>query len=122
MKAAALDVDLIDPLVGGYKLQQLMELAGLSVAQAVWRVSPKSGVGNGRVVVFAGPGNNGGDGMVAARHLRMFGFGEVVLVLPVLGNKNELFFEALIKQCEGKNSLSIQIGLECFAFAVSLFL
>jgi NAD(P)H-hydrate repair Nnr-like enzyme with NAD(P)H-hydrate epimerase domain len=44
-----------------------MELAGLSVSQAIYRVHP---IQKGkRILVICGPGNNGGDGMVAARHL-----------------------------------------------------
>jgi hydroxyethylthiazole kinase-like uncharacterized protein yjeF len=51
-------------------VDQLMELAGLSVACAV---AAESSVGS-RVLVLAGPGNNGGDGLVAARHLHHFGY------------------------------------------------
>ena len=56
-------------LFQSFSVDMLMELAGLSVAEAVTHVSPKPG----RVLVFAGPGNNGGDGLVAARHLSHFG-------------------------------------------------
>merc|ERR1740139_1466022 len=45
-----------------------MELAGLSVAEAVYRVLPSS-----NILLVCGPGNNGGDGLVAARHLTHFG-------------------------------------------------
>jgi NAD(P)H-hydrate epimerase len=44
-----------------------MELAGLSVSQALYRLHPLSQ--GKRILVVCGPGNNGGDGMVAARHL-----------------------------------------------------
>lgn len=66
-EAVALDEDLMGPL--GFSVDQLMELAGLSVACAVAdQTTP------GKVLVLAGPGNNGGDGLVAARHLHHFGY------------------------------------------------
>ncbi len=56
----------------GFSVDQLMELAGLSVASAIAEEhSPRT---HRRVLVIAGPGNNGGDGLVAARHLYHFGF------------------------------------------------
>jgi ADP-dependent NAD(P)H-hydrate dehydratase / NAD(P)H-hydrate epimerase len=48
---------------------ELMENAGCAVADAVGRV-----LEGRRVVVVAGPGNNGGDGFVAARHLAERGY------------------------------------------------
>ncbi len=47
---------------------ELMERAGLAVARAVEELTP-----DGRVVVVCGKGNNGGDGLVAARLLRETG-------------------------------------------------
>lgn len=69
----------------GFSVDQLMELAGLSVAQAAAAASPK----RGKVVIIAGPGNNGGDGLVAARHLYHFGYSPLV-VYPKPG-KSALF-------------------------------
>lgn len=57
---------------GGYSIDQLMELAGLSVSQAVYKLHPPSK--GPRVLVACGPGNNGGDGLVAARHLFHYGY------------------------------------------------
>lgn len=47
----------------------LMENAGLRVAEAALVLNPR----HGKVVIVAGPGNNGGDGAVAARHLSRAG-------------------------------------------------
>ncbi|OJJ48304.1 hypothetical protein ASPZODRAFT_14450 [Penicilliopsis zonata CBS 506.65] len=85
--AASLDRDLMDPEIGGWSLDQLMELAGLSVSQAVYRVHPPSKGKN--VLVVCGPGNNGGDGLVAARHLAQYGYTPSVYY-PKEG-KNELY-------------------------------
>jgi NAD(P)H-hydrate epimerase len=56
----------------GFSVEQLMELAGLSVAEAVWHSLPPHT--HKRALVVCGPGNNGGDGLVAARHLYHFGY------------------------------------------------
>lgn len=54
-----------------FSVDQLMELAGLSVAVALTKAYPR-GETHPNVLVCSGPGNNGGDGLVAARHLKMF--------------------------------------------------
>ena len=54
-----------------FSVDQLMELAGLSVAVALTKAYPR-GPSYPNVLVCSGPGNNGGDGLVAARHLKMF--------------------------------------------------
>jgi ADP-dependent NAD(P)H-hydrate dehydratase / NAD(P)H-hydrate epimerase len=57
----------------------LMENAGLAVAREMKRLL--GGVLGRRIVVLVGPGNNGGDGLVAARHLQDWG-AEVHLCMP----------------------------------------
>ncbi|KAH9080288.1 YjeF N-terminal domain-like protein [Lactarius deliciosus] len=61
---------------GAFSLDQLMELAGLACAETL-------------ATVCCGPGNQGGDGLVAARHLGMFGY-KPVIWMP----------KRLHKQCE----------------------
>lgn len=56
----------------GFSIDQLMELAGLSVASSILAEYPPSK--SPRILIVAGPGNNGGDGLVAARHLYHFGY------------------------------------------------
>ncbi|KAF2864352.1 YjeF N-terminal domain-like protein [Piedraia hortae CBS 480.64] len=68
--AAALDEELMSS--GQFSIDQLMELAGLSVAQTMYTLSPPSK--SQKILVACGPGNNGGDGLVAARHLFHFGY------------------------------------------------
>ncbi|EPE08424.1 apolipoprotein a-i binding protein [Ophiostoma piceae UAMH 11346] len=94
--AAALDVELMS--TGAFSIDQLMELAGLSVSQAVYRVHPPSA--GRRILVACGPGNNGGDGLVAARHLSQYGY-EPTVYYPK-HNKNELY-QRLSKQLEDLN-------------------
>jgi hydroxyethylthiazole kinase-like uncharacterized protein yjeF len=60
---------------------RLMENAGCAVAAAVKALAVKTGRwGQGPILILCGPGNNGGDGFVAARHLSRQG-ARVVAVL-----------------------------------------
>lgn len=53
---------------GGVAVETLMERAGAALAEGVFRFA-----GRRPVLLACGPGNNGGDGYVAARHLRCKG-------------------------------------------------
>ncbi|KAI6098889.1 YjeF N-terminal domain-like protein [Pisolithus croceorrhizus] len=81
--------------VGAFSLDQLMELAGLSCAQALANVYSRETHRN--VLVCCGPGNQGGDGLVAARHLAMFGYRPVVY-MPKFGSKD--IYKRLHRQCD----------------------
>eukprot|EP00123_Amoebidium_parasiticum_P014013 comp22280_c0_seq1/m.32985 comp22280_c0_seq1/g.32985 ORF comp22280_c0_seq1/g.32985 comp22280_c0_seq1/m.32985 type:complete len:262 (-) comp22280_c0_seq1:302-1087(-) len=70
--AQEVDVQLMGPKYA-FSIDQLMELAGLSVACAIAKEYPAETMGALKMLVVCGPGNNGGDGLVAARHLKHFG-------------------------------------------------
>src|SRR3546814_12815174 len=74
----------------------LMEAAGAAVARIVQRCHPQ-----GPVLVLCGPGNNGGDGFVAARLLA--GQGRAV-ALVLLGSREALHGDAEIGRasCRGR--------------------
>jgi ADP-dependent NAD(P)H-hydrate dehydratase / NAD(P)H-hydrate epimerase len=63
----------------GVSVDALMENAGAAVARAVLRMA--GGSYGKRVAVVCGKGNNGGDGLVAARHLHRRGFGVTVVMV-----------------------------------------
>jgi hydroxyethylthiazole kinase-like uncharacterized protein yjeF len=75
----------------------LMENAGAAVARAVhsW-IGTLRGV---EVIVFCGPGNNGGDGMAAARHMASMGAKTTLILLSpmekVRTNEAKLNLEAI---------------------------
>jgi len=64
-------------VVAGVSSLSLMEHAGQAVAEAAAHMVRREG----RIVVLCGPGNNGGDGFVAARLLRDMGFDVRVFLL-----------------------------------------
>lgn len=104
-EAAQIDEVLMSPDGGAFSIDQLMELAGLSCAQTVHACYPPTQFPN--VLVAAGPGNQGGDGLVAARHLSHFGY-TVSVWYPKEG-KTELFkvcFSNLVVHHQLVNSTS----------------
>jgi len=65
----------------GIRAETLMESAGREVARAAAAVA--GGLYGRRAVVVCGKGNNGGDGLVAARHLARWGVRVTVILLEV---------------------------------------
>ncbi|XP_065883836.1 NAD(P)H-hydrate epimerase-like isoform X2 [Dysidea avara] len=63
-----------------FSVDQLMEVAGLSVADVIVECYPAVSLGKDSpsVLICCGPGNNGGDGLVAARHLLCYGYSSTV--------------------------------------------
>jgi NAD(P)H-hydrate epimerase len=77
----------------GLSYEQLMENAGHAVAEAIAGQFDISGV---RLLVLVGPGNNGGDGLVAARYLSQAGATVTVYVSKrrLEGDKNWALLDA----------------------------
>uniref|UniRef100_A0A8D8F5D0 NAD(P)H-hydrate epimerase n=1 Tax=Culex pipiens TaxID=7175 RepID=A0A8D8F5D0_CULPI len=102
----AINVD--EELFNEYKfsVDQLMELAGLSCAHAINDCYGAT-VEKRKVLVCCGPGNNGGDGLVAARHLVLMNY-EPHVYYPKQTEK--VLFVNLQHQCE---SMGIAVRQEC---------
>src|SRR6516162_5453714 len=85
----------------------LMGHAGAAVARAAAELLPR----HGRVAVFCGPGNNGGDGFVAARLLAAQGF---AVEAALLGTVEQLHGDAALaaKSLPGKIVGVDELGLE----------
>ncbi|OWA50570.1 NAD(P)H-hydrate epimerase [Hypsibius exemplaris] len=82
-----------------FSVDQLMELAGLASATAIAKSYPVPANSSDeyRVLVCCGPGNNGGDGLVCARHLQLFGYSPVIFY-PKPTDKE--LYRRLVTQCE----------------------
>ncbi|MDP6822579.1 MAG: NAD(P)H-hydrate dehydratase [Dehalococcoidia bacterium] len=79
----------------GVPLDTLMENAGLAVAEALRDRLPSSG--SGPALVLIGPGNNGADGLVAARHLAARGVAVTAYLLTpraAVDEKRDLAIDA----------------------------
>lgn len=94
-EAIAIDKDLFENYK--FSVDQLMELAGQSCAIAIAKSYPLSEEGSpSRVLVCCGPGNNGGDGLVCARHLKHFGYSPEIYYPKRPSNA---LYERLLHQC-----------------------
>lgn len=89
-----------DTLMGKYHFpsETLMEIAGLAVAQVANLILSQQRPSNippkeQSVCVLVGPGNNGGDGLVAARHLRMMHYAVDLVAFKELEGKNGTYLQ-----------------------------
>jgi hydroxyethylthiazole kinase-like uncharacterized protein yjeF len=122
-EAIAIDEELMGE-DGGWPLEALMELAGKSVADAIYDAYPPKGAaanpinGNveGQVLVLCGKGNNGGDGLVAARHLKMYGY-NVQVVYPE--RKNVAPFRGLVNQLK-MFDVPVNLGMPGGSYSLGL--
>ncbi len=93
----------------GVSTDALMENAGLAAAQAAR--DELGGAAGQRIVVLVGPGNNGADGLVTARHLRRWG-AEVVCCLlvqrPEMDPKLDLAIEYGVEIVSGPSIDTLQ--------------
>lgn len=103
-EATNIDVELFTTYK--YSVDQLMELAGLSCAHAIAKCFP---INERKILVCCGPGNNGGDGLVAARHLAILGH-RCDIYYPKRTDKD--LYKNLVTQCESFID-SIQFIHEC---------
>ncbi|CAG9854179.1 unnamed protein product [Phyllotreta striolata] len=102
-EAQSIDIELFNEY--SFSVDQLMELAGLSCAVAIEKCYPQSELGNKSVMVCVGPGNNGGDGLVCARHLKLFNYKPIVYY-PKRSERQ--LYNNLTKQCTLMNIPVIQ--------------
>jgi len=98
---------------GAFSLDQLMELAGLACAQTLAKVYGTDKYN--RVLVCCGPGNQGGDGLVAARHLAMFGY-KPTIYMPKPGSKD--IYQRLHTQCKNMSISTLPEGEESLRTAL----
>jgi ADP-dependent NAD(P)H-hydrate dehydratase / NAD(P)H-hydrate epimerase len=91
----------------------LMEQAGAAVADEAARLVPRAG----RVAIFCGPGNNGGDGFVAARLLARQ---EFAVELGLLGAREQLRGDAALaaKSWTGKILAVEELDLDSADLAI----
>ncbi|KDQ25689.1 hypothetical protein PLEOSDRAFT_1044314 [Pleurotus ostreatus PC15] len=101
--------------VGAFSIDQLMELAGLACAQALATVYDRTRYP--RVLVCCGSGNQGGDGLVAARHLGMFGYTPTIY-MPKPGSKD--IYKRLKTQCDNMGIKTLPPSSDAEALTTAL--
>lgn len=89
----------------GIAVEQLMEVAGFQVARLAWRMLGRR---PGSVRVVAGRGHNGGDGLVAARHLAGWGCAVDAVVLAEPDRLDDLS----MRQCAAATGAGVAVLFE----------
>jgi len=106
----------------GVSTDVLMENAGLAVAHGAREMVGAAGV---RIAVLVGPGNNGADGLVAARHLRRWG-AEVVCFLvtgrPEVDPKLDLALEYGVRVIDAATFATVEMMLTRSALVIDALL
>jgi len=97
----------------GYSILDLMEKAGFGLAHQVQNELDKRGLKVAHIGVFCGPGNKGGDGFVAARHLAKRGHRVSVFLAaepktPEAKHNLERLQKLAEKEGNGKNKIKIR--------------
>lgn len=98
----------------GVAEDSLMEAAGLAIARRVGQLT--DGVRGRRVLVLVGPGNNGGDGMVAARYLADWG-ALVTLYMAAAARR-----EDKLEECEARRVRIVEGGDDHEGWALASYL
>ena len=101
MRSQAYDLDEMAIKIDGISSKDLMRQAGKKIADFIKKNFPKSKT----ITIVAGKGNNGGDGLSAALHLKKYNYSAAVFSLydKDMLSKDCLFF---YNKCV-KNSISI---------------
>lgn len=92
VEATNIDLELFNEYK--FSVDQLMEIAGLSCAHAI--AKEFQATAKPEVLIVAGPGNNGGDELVCARHLSLMSF-KPEIYYPKRTDKT--LFNNLVTQC-----------------------
>ena len=103
----------------GVSGQRLMEHAGAAVAAAVKAIAEATERwGRGPILILCGPGNNGGDGFVAARYLARAGADVAVVLVSSASNPstpdatrnwNRLDREARVSRIHASSGLEVKV-------------
>ncbi|XP_076766327.1 NAD(P)HX epimerase [Xylocopa sonorina] len=110
MESINIDKDLFEKYK--FSVDQLMELAGQSCAIAIAHTYPLLKNSTQKILVCCGPGNNGGDGLVCARHLKQFGYFPEIYYPKRTSNT---LYENLLHQCIENDILLLENDVERIA-------